>query len=232
MSGRFTDKVVIVTGASRGIGRATAVAFAAEGAQVIAASRFTGTVDLPDGERLFRIVTDVADASSIEKMFDQVEARFGGCDVLINNAGYATKRRVLDMTAAQWDHEFAINMRAAFVASRRAVPLMSRRGGGAIVNVASISGISGPQKFPGLCAYVASKAALIAFTEAFAVEAKPLNVRVNCVSPGSVDTEMLRNAAPGVVPDMTPEEVAKTILFLASDESRPINGQNIHVYSS
>lgn len=108
--------------------------------------------------------------------------------------------------------------------------LAARRG--AIVNVASISGVPGPQKFPGFAAYCASKAALIGFTEALAVELKDSGVRVNCVSPGSVDTPMLRRVAPSLTPDMSPAEMAGIIEFLASAVSRPINGQNIHAYGS
>ena len=100
------------------------------------------------------------------------------------------------------------------------------------MNVASISGVPGPQKFPGFVSYCASKAAVIALTEALAVEVKEYGIRVNSVSPGSVDTAMLRRAGAALVPDMTPDEVASTILFLASDRSRPINGQNLHVFSA
>jgi NAD(P)-dependent dehydrogenase (short-subunit alcohol dehydrogenase family) len=107
---------------------------------------------------------------------------------------------------------------------------MTTRRSGAIVNIASISGIPGPEKFPGFASYNASKAAVIAFTEALAVETKDLGVRVNCVSPGSVDTPMWAAASGGAPADMTAEEVAETILFLASERSRPMNGQNLHVY--
>jgi 3-oxoacyl-[acyl-carrier protein] reductase len=107
---------------------------------------------------------------------------------------------------------------------------MVARRGGTIINVASISGIPGPEKFPGFASYNASKAAVIAFTEALAVEAKPYAVRVNCVSPGSVDTAMWAAASGGAPAEMTAAEIAETILFLASERSRPMNGQNLHVY--
>ena len=99
-------------------------------------------------------------------------------------------------------------------------------------NVASISGVPGPEKFPGFVSYCASKGAVISLTEALAVEVKGRGVRVNCVSPGSVDTKMWAEASGGAPADMTPQEIAQTILFLATDASRPMNGQNLHVYSA
>jgi 3-oxoacyl-[acyl-carrier protein] reductase len=136
------------------------------------------------------------------------------------------------MTERDWDRMFAVNVRGAFLATRRAVKSMIARRTGTIVNVSSISGVIGPEKFPGTSAYCASKAALIAFTEVAAVELKEHGIRVNCVSPGSVDTPMWATVSGGARADMTPAEVAEVILFLASDRSRPINGQNIDVYSA
>jgi 3-oxoacyl-[acyl-carrier protein] reductase len=119
-----------------------------------------------------------------------------------------------------------------FLACRRALPSMLDRGAGTIVNVASISGVVGPEKFPGFVSYCASKGAVISLTEALAVEVKSRGVRVNAVSPGSVDTAMWAAASGGAPADMTSQEVAETILFLASDRSRPMNGQNLHVFSA
>ena len=136
------------------------------------------------------------------------------------------------MTERDWDRVFAVNVRGAFLATRRAVKNMIARRSGAIVNVSSISGVIGPEKFPGFSAYCASKAALIEFTEQLAVELKEHGIRVNCVSPGSVDTPMWAAVSGGAPADMTAAEVAEVILFLASDRARPINGQNIHVYSA
>jgi len=133
-------------------------------------------------------------------------------------------------SAADWDRMFAVNVRGAFLCARRALPAMIAKRAGAIVNVASISGVLGPEKFPGYVSYCASKGAVISMTEAMAVEVKSRGVRVNCVSPGSVDTKMWAEASGGAPADMTPDEVAETILFLASDASRPINGQNVHVW--
>ena len=127
---------------------------------------------------------------------------------------------------------FAVNVDGIYLACRRALPAMLERGAGAIVNVASISGVVGPEKFPGWVSYCASKGAVISLTEALAVEVKDRGVRVNAVSPGSVDTKMWAEASGGAPASMTAEEIAETILFLASDRSRPMNGQNLNVYSA
>ena len=185
-----------------------------------------------DQERLTYIAGDVADDSALERLFRETEQRLGPCQILVNNAGVIDPSLVTEMAPGIWDLTFAVNVRAAFMATRRALPAMIEHRRGAIVNVSSISGVIGPEKFPGFTAYCASKAALIAFTEAVAVEVKEHGVRVNCVSPGSVDTPMWAEVSGGAPADMTAAEVAETIVFLATDGSRPINGQNIHVFSS
>ncbi|MGZ7080205.1 MAG: SDR family NAD(P)-dependent oxidoreductase, partial [Thermoanaerobaculia bacterium] len=152
--------------------------------------------------------------------------------ILVNNAGMIDPGRIVDVTPERWDRMFAVNVRGAFLATRRALPGMIAKRRGAIVNVSSISGVPGPEKFPGFASYNSSKAALIAMTEAVAVELRGSGVRINSVSPGSVDTKMWAQASGGAAADMTPEEVAETILFLASDRSKPINGQNLHVYGA
>ena len=231
----FRDRVVIVTGASSGIGRATAEAFARSGALVATFARSAEKlieIGQPFGERMIAVGGDVADARDVERLFVEVEARFGDCDVLVNNAGMIDVKRMAETTPEEWDRMFAVNVRGVFLASRRALPAMTAKRGGAIVNVASISGVIGPQKFPGFVSYCASKAAVIAMTESLAVEVGELGVRVNCVSPGSVDTKMWAEASGGAPASMTPEEIAETILFLASIRSRPMNGQNLNVWSA
>jgi len=175
---------------------------------------------------------DVRDEASIDQLFTRTESAFGVCDLLVNNAGKVDPGLLAQTTTEAWDDMFAVNMRSAFLATRRAIPGLMTKSGGTIVNVASISGVVGPSKSPGFASYAASKAAMIAFTETMAIELREHGVRVNCVSPGSVDTAMLRQANPAWTPDMTPAEVAETILFLSSRRSSPINGQNIHVYSA
>lgn len=229
----FDRKIVVVTGASSGIGRASAEAFARQGAMVALFARSPEklkAIAARHGDRMLAIAGDVALPEDIERLFAEVEARFGDCDVLVNNAGMIDPRPVLDTPPEAWDRMFAVNVRGTFIASRRALPAMVARRSGAIVNVASISGIPGPRKFSGFASYNASKAAVIAFTEALAVETKAYGVRVNCVSPGSVDTPMWAAASGGAPAEMTAAEVAETILFLASERSRPMNGQNVDVY--
>ena len=231
----FENRVAIVTGASSGIGRATAELLIERGARVVAFARSAGklkSLARKYDDRMLAVPGDVSDAESIERLFGQTETRFGRCDILINNAGTYVNKRIEKMTERDWDRVFGVNVRGAFLTTRRAAKGMIARRSGTIVNVSSISGVLGPEKFPGFSAYDASKAALISFTEALAVELKEYGVRVNCVSPGSVDTAMWAAVSGNASADMTPAEVAEVILFLASERSRPINGQNIHVYSA
>lgn len=231
----FADRVVVVTGASSGIGRATAEAFARCGALVAIFSRSSEVLNeiaKPFDGKMLAVSGDVSDAAAVERLFAETESRFGGCDVLVNNAGMIDVKRMVDATAEEWDRMFAVNVRGTFLASRRALPAMMARRSGAIVNVASISGVPGPQKFPGFVSYCASKAAVISMTEALSVEVAEHGVRVNCVSPGAVDTKMWAEASGGAPASMTPEEIAGTILFLASIRSRPMNGQNLNVWSA
>jgi NAD(P)-dependent dehydrogenase (short-subunit alcohol dehydrogenase family) len=233
-SDEFTDRVAIVTGASSGIGQATAEMLADHGALVTIFARSTESLKTIAARRknMLAVPGDVSDPVAVERLFAQTESRFGDCDILVNNAGTTIARRLDKMSVEEWDRVFSVNLRGAFLTSRRALPSMIAKRSGAIVNVASISGVLGPEKFPGFASYNSSKAALIAFSEALAVEIKEFGIRVNCVSPGSVDTKMWKDVSGGAPADMTPREVAEVILFLASERSRPINGQNLHVYSS
>ena len=233
--GEFDGRVAIVTGASSGIGRRTAEMLAERGARVAVFARSAEPIERLArhfGERMIAVPGDVSELASVDRLFAATESRLGHCDILINNAGMIDPGLVVDTTAEQWDRVFAVNVRGVFLACRRALPSMIERRAGTIVNVSSISGVPGPEKFPGFASYNASKGAVILMTEALAVEVKEHGVRVNCVSPGSVDTAMWREASGGAPADMTPEEVAVTILFLASDRSRPMNGQNLHVFSA
>src|SRR4051795_5846913 len=226
----FEGRVAIVTGASSGIGRATAEMLLSRGAIVAAFARTATSAGLDP--RMLSIDGDVSDPSAIERLFAETESRLGDCDILINSAGMIDPKILAEVTPEDWDRMFAVNVRGTYLASRRALPSMIAKRSGAIVNVASISGVPGPEKFPGWVSYCASKAAVIGLTEALAVEGKEYGVRVNCVSPGSVDTKMWSEASGGAPADMTPEEVADAILFLASIRSRPMNGQNLNAWSA
>lgn len=216
----FDRKVAIITGASSGIGKRTAELLEERGARVVTFARSSGMVR-----------GDVSDPEAIERLFAETESRFGPCDILINAAGMVDPAPLVETTPEQWRRMFDVNVYGVYLACRRVLPSMLARGSGAIVNVASISGIVGTEKFPGFVSYCASKGAVISLTEALAVEVKSRGVRVNAVSPGSVDTAMWAAVSGGAPADITPAEVAETILFLASDRSRPINGQNLHVFS-
>jgi len=235
MEGEFNGKVVVVTGASSGIGRATAELFARSSARVAVFARSADKLESiarAFDQTMIPVAGDASSERDIDRLFSTTESRLGRCDVLVNCAGMIDPERLLRTTAERWDRMFAVNVRSMFLACRRVLPSMIERRSGTIVNVASISGVLGPEKFPGFVSYCASKAAVIGLTEALAVEVKEDGIRVNCVSPGSVDTAMWAHASGGAPADMTPEEIARTILFLASDDSRPMNGQNLHVYSS
>jgi NAD(P)-dependent dehydrogenase (short-subunit alcohol dehydrogenase family) len=229
----FEGRVAVVTGASSGIGARCAETLAERGARVVLFSRSAEklrAIAARHEDRMLAISGDVADEAAIARLFAETESRFGACDILINNAGMIDPKPMEATSADDWDRMFAVNVRGAFLCARRALPGMIARGSGAIVNVSSISGVVGPEKFPGYVSYCASKGAVISMTEAMAVEVKSHGVRVNCVSPGSVDTKMWAEASGGAPADMTPDEVAETILFLVSDASRPINGQNLYVW--
>lgn len=217
----LAGKVAVVTGASSGIGRKTAELLAERGARVVTFSRSAGDVR-----------GDVSTPEDVERLFAETESRFGPCEILVNNAGTIDPAPLVETTLERWRRMFAVNVDGIYLTCRRALPSMLARGAGAIVNVASISGVVGPEKYPGWVSYCASKGAVISLTEALAVEVKSAGVRVNAVSPGSVDTPMWAAASGGAPAAMTPGEIAETILFLASDRSRPMNGQNLNVYSS
>lgn len=225
-----SQRVVVVTGASRGIGRATVELFARSGARVSAFARTTESLEelakTFDGSVL-AVAGDVADDAAVEELFCRTEDAFGACEVLVNAAGMIHPAKLHETTPADLDRLLAVNLRSAFMTIRRALPRMIENRRGAIVNVASISGVPGPDKFPGYVSYAASKGGLISLTDALAAELRGTGVRANCVSPGSVDTVMWSEASGGAPAAMSAPEVAEAISFLASERSRPMNGQNL-----
>ena len=200
--------IAVVTGGSRGIGAAVIQELTARGYDCRDLSRTAGY--------------DAGDESSVKQFFDQLER----LEVLVNNAAILELAPIRDMNVETWDEVIRVVLRGAFLCSRAAFRLMSR--GGAIVNVSSLSGVSGTDKFPKMSAYVAAKSGLAGLTEALAVEGRPLGIRVNAVSPASVATEMGRIA--GISQDpLTPEEVARVIAWLATPDSAPLTGANLRL---
>lgn len=231
-------KVTIVTGAGSGVGRATALRFARAGARVALCGRTRETLEataaavrVADGEALV-VQCDVAREEDVQALFARVLEAYGRVDVLINCAGVVALKPFIEMDAATWDHVLNANLRGTFLCCQHAFRTMAEQGGGVILNLSSLSGVKGVEKFPGLSAYNVSKAGVASLTEILAVEGKPLNIRVAAVSPGAVDTEMLRQAAPHLRADMTPEELAEILLFMADDSGRVLSGTNLEIFSN
>ncbi|HRD65079.1 MAG TPA: SDR family NAD(P)-dependent oxidoreductase [Candidatus Competibacter sp.] len=232
------NQIALITGGGRGIGAATAEALARKGAHVIVASRteaeLTATVARlrAAGLDASARVLDVADDAAVDAAFDRIAAEFGRLDMLVNNAAIIASGTFAEMTMADWDRLMAVNLRGAVLCARRAFRLMRERGG-SIVNVSSLGGVPGTEKFPGYAAYTVSKFALTGLTEALAVEGKDCNIRVNGVAPGAVDTDMLRKAAPHLRTRTTPADVAKVIAFLCDPaESGCMTGAMLAINSN
>src|ERR1700737_266140 len=166
---------------------------------------------------------DVGDEASVNRFFGELER----LDVLVNNAAILELASIVDMHAETWDEVMRIGLRGAFLCSQAAFRRMAP--GGTIVNVSSLSGVSGADKFPKMSAYVAAKSGLAGLTEALAVEGRPLGIRVNAVSPGSVATPMLALSGAPREPALRPEEVARIAAWLASPESAPLSGANLRI---
>ena len=199
----------VVTGGSGGIGRAVTTELRGRGWEVVSLSRREGC--------------DVSDEAQVQRAFERIER----LDALINCAAQLIKRPILELTAGDWDAQLGAGLRGAFLCSREAFRRM-REEGGSIVMVSSLSGVAGAEKFPGMAAYVAAKSGLAGLTEALAVEGRPHGIRVNAISPGAVDTPMLKIA--GVEgPRLQPAEVARIIVWLASPDSAPLSGSNLRL---
>lgn len=232
----FRDKVAVVTGAGRGIGRACALALAEKGCRLAITSRTASELEKVAeeireiGRPVIAYVGDVARESDVLELFRRVREAWGPADILVNNAGIFHLARVPDHGMREWEAVMGVNVRGTFLCARE---VFRDRRPAAIVNVASLAGVRGTEKFPGLSSYVASKFAVVGLTEALAAEGRELGIRVNCIAPGAVDTRMLREAAPHLKTETTPEDIARTIVDLADEErSAHLNGSVIEVFSN
>jgi NAD(P)-dependent dehydrogenase (short-subunit alcohol dehydrogenase family) len=240
MPGALENKVAIVTGAGRGIGAATARLFAREGAKVVLASR--GEIELnrvaaeieQAGGQCRAVPTDISQESQVFNLFKRTLETFGPLDILVNNAAVFEKRDFAEMDLETWEYVMSVNIRGTFLCSREAFRQMIAAGKkGTIVNMTSLSGVRGPEKFKGFSTYVVSKYGVLGLSEILAVEGKPHGIRVNSIAPGAVDTVMLKKAAPFLNTSTTPDDIARTILFLADNtQSGHINGANIEIFSN
>jgi len=233
----LAGRLAVVTGASRGIGAATAAAIAAAGARVVVAARDREALDgvvmrvRDAGGEATAVATDVGRPTDVERLFEAVRAE-GTLAALVCAAGVLTPARFTETTVDIWEETLGVNLTGTFLCCRAAFPAMGAGGGGRIVNIASLSGVYATEKFPGLAAYNVSKYGVVGLTEAIAVEGKELGISAICVSPGAVDTEMLRRANPALRAGLTPDQVAALIVALIDNPLAPASGANIPLFSN
>lgn len=241
--GLLTGKTALVTGAARGIGKAIALKFASEGANVA----FTDlTIDengkateneiAAFGVKAKGYASNAADFAQTEEVVKQVKEDFGAIDILVNNAGITKDGLMLRMTEAQWDAVIAVNLKSAFNFIHACTPIMMRQKGGSIINMASVVGVHGNA---GQCNYSASKAGMIALAKSIAQEMGAKGIRANAIAPGFIETAMTAALSDDIRAEWckkiplrrggTPEDVANVALFLASDLSAYVSGQVIQI---
>jgi NAD(P)-dependent dehydrogenase (short-subunit alcohol dehydrogenase family) len=246
--GCLTNKRALITGGASGIGRATALLFAREGASVAVADldeaggqTVVETILSEGGQAIF-VRCDVSQAADCQRAVQQTVGELGGLDVLFNNAGIIRRTTVLGINEEEWDRVMAVNVKSIFLLSKYAIPVMERAGGGAIVNTGSGWGLTGGGN---AVSYCASKGAVVNMTRAMAIDHGPQNIRVNCVCPGDTDTGMLRSEAQQLGASEKeflaeaadrplrrlgkPEEIAQAVLYLASDASSFVTGTTLVV---
>lgn len=239
----LTDKTAVVTGGSRGIGRAIAVALAAEDAKVAviyagnaAAAEETLSLIKEQGGEAVAMQCDVADDAAVSDMINAVKEQFGSVDILVNNAGITRDGLLMRMKEGDWQAVLDTNLTGVFHCTKAVTKLMMKQRSGAIINITSVVGQTGNA---GQANYAAAKAGMIGFTKSVAKELASRGIRVNAVAPGCIDTDMTAVLSDAVKEDMLksiplgrvaqPEEVAKAVVFLASDNASYITGQVLNV---
>ena len=236
---KLKGQTAIVTGASRGIGKAIAVMFANEGANVVVTARteyaiddLAGRIVQSEGSAL-AVTADLSIDSDLQRIADETLVKYGRIDILVNNAGIIHPRiNLVDFDFELWRKVVAVNLEAVALLTALCLPSMMERNYGKVINISSIGGRKGSK---GRSAYRATKAALISLTESVAAEMKPYGIDVNCICPGGVDTEGYREAfrMRGKIDDpslMAPEEIAKLAVYLASDDSSSVTGTAIDAF--
>ena len=235
-------KTALITGAARGIGKALALRFAAEGANIAftdlnidEAGKETEAEIAAMGVKAKGYASNAADFQQTKEVVDQVKEDFGSIDILVNNAGITKDGLMMRMSEAQWDAVLTVNLKSAFNFIHAVTPVMARQKSGSIINMSSVVGVSGNA---GQCNYSASKAGMIGLAKSIAKEMGPRGIRANCIAPGFIMTDMTDKLPEEVKEGWykqiplrrggTPEDVAKVALFLASDLSSYVSGQVIH----
>lgn len=233
----LAGRLAIVTGASRGIGAATAEALAEAGASTVLAARDRDALEAvatrirEAGGEATVVPTDVCSIADVEHLFAAV-GRLGPPAALICAAGVLVPARLSDTTAEIWGQTLAVNLTGSFLCCRAAYSGMRAAGEGRIITIGSLSGVYATEKFPGLTAYNVSKYGVVGLTEAIAAEGKEHGVSAICVSPGAVDTQMLRRANPKLRPGLTPADVAQLIVALLDSPLVAASGANIPLFSN
>ncbi len=238
---KLKNKIVLITGSSRGIGKATALLFAKEGAKVVINSRNSeeeGKKVVEEikriGQEAIYVKADISQPQEVRRLFKETLSKFKTLDILVNNAGIVRPKPFLESTVADWEKTFAVNVFGTFLCAQEAAKIMIPKKRGKILNIASIRGLTHCGR-EGIMDYSASKAAVINFTKTLAKALAPYNINVNAVAPGFTETEMAKfwdkKTRESAIKDtylnrlVQPEEIAKALLYLASDESNAVTGE-------